>query len=127
MANQILLPVAGTAAFGSVTALTTQSPLYLDADTITRIEPLTATTTAIHFNQNPATTTQKLVLTHTSCPILANPLTGIFQYPVKDGILNALTSVPGTPTVAVQIPSYVTGTAQAPVYTQVTVTSGVWS
>lgn len=126
MANQILLPIVGTAAYGSNTAPAVGTPLFLDADLIARIEPLSATTTAIYF-ASPFASTHKLVLTHTSCPLATNPLTGANQFPVKEGIVNALTAVPGLPTVAVQIPAYVTGTITAPVYTQVVVSSGVWS
>jgi hypothetical protein len=126
MANQILLPIVGTAAFGSATAPAVGTPLFLDAEIISRIEPLTAITTAIHF-ATPVTAAQKIVLTHTSCPLATNPLTGANQFPVKEGIVNALTAVPGLPTVAVQIPAYVTGTVSAPVYTSVVVSSGVWS
>jgi hypothetical protein len=127
MANYITFPVQGTAAFGSATVLTIGTTAILDATTIARIEPLSATTTAIHFNQSPTAGTQKLVLTHTSTPILVNPLTGVNQFPVKDGIQAALTGTPTTPTIAVQIPAYVTGTAAAPVYTIVKIESGVWS
>jgi len=130
MANhQLLLPIGGTAAYGSATAQATQTSLYIDADTIARIEPLTATTTAIHFNQTPATAAQKVVLTHTDCGTAptTNPFTGVYQYPVKDGIIAALTGNPITPTVTVQVPSYITGTVAAPVYTRVVITAGLWS
>ena len=127
MANFITFPVIGTATFGSATALTIGTSALLDATTIARVESLSATTTAIHFNQSPVAGAQKLVLTHTSTPILANPLTGVNQFPVKDGIVAALTGVPSTVTVAVQVPAYVTGTAAAPVYTNVQIQSGVWS
>jgi hypothetical protein len=129
MANQLLLPIGGTAAYGSATAATTQTNMYIDADTIARIEPLSATTTAIHFNQTPATAAQKVVLTHTDCGTAptTNPFTGLYQYPVKDGILAALTGMPSTPTVAVQVPNYVTGTTASPVYTRVVITAGLWS
>jgi hypothetical protein len=126
MANFITFPVIGTATFGSASALTIGANALLDATTIARVEALSATTTAIHF-ASPFATTQKLILTHTSTPILVNPLTGVNQWPVKDGIEAALTGVPSTPTVAVQVPTYVTGTAAAPVYTNVQITSGVWS
>jgi hypothetical protein len=128
MANQILLPIVGTAAYGTTSAAAVGTPLFLDADLISRIEPLTATTTAIYF-ASPFALTQKLVLTHTNCGTTptTNPLTGANQFPVKEGIVNALTAVPGLPTVAVQIPAYVTGTASAPVYTSVVISTGVWS
>jgi len=125
MANFITFPVIGTATFGSATALTIGANALLNATTIVRVEAISATTTAIHFNS--AATSQKLTLTHTSTPILANPLTGVNQFPVKDGIVAALTGVPSTVTVAVQVPAYVTGTAAAPVYTNVQITSGVWA
>ena len=127
MANFITFPVIGTAAFGGNLALTVGTPALIDATTIARVEPLSATTTAIYFNQSPIANTQKLVLTHTSCVLAVNPLTGANQFPVKDGIVAALTGVPSTVTVAVQIPAYVTGTAAAPVYTNVQIQSGVWS
>ena len=125
MANFITFPVIGTATFGSATALTIGANALLAATTIVRVEAISATTTAIHFN-GPATS-QKLTLTHTSTPALVNPLTGVNQWPVKDGIEAALTGVPSTTTVAVQVPAYVTGTAAAPVYTNVQITSGVWA
>ena len=127
MAKFITFPVQGTAAFGGNTALTVGTSALIDAATVARVEPLSATTTAIYFNQSPVATTQKVVLTHTSCPLAVNPLTGVHQFPVKDGFVAALTGVPSTVTVAVQIPAYVTGTAAAPVYTNVKIESGVWS
>lgn len=126
MANFITFPVIGTATFGSATALTIGANALLDATIIARVEALSATTTAIHF-ASPFASTHKLVLTHTSTPVLVNPLTGVNQWPVKDGIEAALTGVPSTVTVAVQVPAYVTGTAAAPVYTNVQITAGLWS
>ena len=127
MANFITFPVQGTAAFGGNLVLTIGTPALIDATTIARVEPLSATTTGIYFNQSPVANTHKLVLTHTSCPIVVNPLTGVNQFPVKEGIVAAITGVPSTPTVQVQVPNYVTGTAAAPVYTVVKIESGAWS
>jgi len=127
MANFITFPVQGTAAFGGNTALTVGTTALIDATTIARVEPLSTTTTALYFAQGAVSNTQKLVLTHTACAIAVNPLTGLNQFPVKDGIVSALACVPSTPTVALQIPNYVTGTAAAPVYTNVQIQSGVWS
>lgn len=127
MANFITFPVIGTAAFGGNTALTVGTSAIIDATTIARVEPLSATTTAVYFNQSPIANTQKVVLTHTSCVLAVNPITGVNQFPVKDAFIAALTGNPTTPTVALQIPAYVTGTAAAPVYTNVQIQSGVWS
>jgi len=126
MANFITFPVQGTAAFGSAGTLTIGTTAIIDATIIARVEPLTTTTTAIYF-ASPFAGTQKLVLTHTACAIVVNPLTGVNQFPVKDGIEAALTGVPTTPTVQLQIPNYVTGTAAAPVYTVVKIESGAWT
>jgi hypothetical protein len=127
MANFITFPVIGTPAFGGNLALTVGTSAILDVTVISRVEPLSSTTTAIYFHSSPTTIIQKLVLTHTACPLAVNPLTGLNQFPVKDGIVAAITGNPTTPTVAVQIPAYVTGTAAAPVYTNVQIQSGVWS
>jgi len=127
MANFITFPVQGTAAFGGNTALTVGTTAIIEVTTLGRVEPLSATTTALYFTQGAVSNTQKLVLTHTACAIAVNPLTGVNQFPVHQAFVNALAGTPTTPTVALQIPAYVTGTAAAPVYTNVQIQSGVWS